>query len=78
MGIFFQLLVDANDMHQLFEKPTVNHGQLMNLFNSISYLQGFRHNEDAHIRSVAQRLVDVFDLHLMIFYETVHPLSYHS
>ena len=65
-------------MHQLFEEPTVNHGQSMNLFNSISYLQGFRYNEDAHIRSFTQRLVDVFDLNLMILYKTVHPLSYHS
>ena len=73
-----QLLVDVNDMLQLLKEPAVNLGQLMNLLNAVTHLQGLRYHEDTHVGRLVQRGGNVRNLDLMILHKAVHALSYHA
>ena len=64
-------------MLQLLEEPAVNHRQQVNLLDAIAYLQCFRHNKDAHVGRLMQRLLDVTNLYFVVLDESMHALSYH-
>ena len=78
VGVFVQLLVDIHDMLQLLQKPAINLCQLMNLLDTVTHLQGFRHYEDTHVGRLVQRGSNIRNLDLVILHKAVHALPYHA
>ena len=73
-----QLLGGAHDVHQLLQEPAVNLGQLVHLVHGVAGAEGFRDDEDALVRRLTQRLVDVGDDQLLVLHEAVHALANHA
>ena len=71
-------LVDIDDVLQFLEEPLVNLGEFMNLVNSISLVHGLGNHEHTLICWLLQGCIDIINLKLLVLYEAVHALTYHT
>ena len=65
-------------MAELFKKPTVNLGQIMNLLNSESVAQSRCDCKDTHVGRLFQCQLYIVAAHLLVLYKSVHTASRHT
>ena len=65
-------------MLQSFQEPLVNLCQVFNVFDGVSFFQSLCNSKDAQVGRIGQSIVKVVELGVVVAYEAVHTLSYHT
>ena len=67
-----------NDVFQAFDEPWVYLGQVVNTFDGIAFFQCLCDSEDTEVGGVCQFIVQIIKAGMVVAYEAVHALSYHT
>ena len=76
--IFRKLVLVINDILHALDEPRVNLGQLLDALDGVAFLQSLGNGEDTEVGRVGKLLIQVFELGVVVAYETVHSLTNHT
>ena len=74
----FQLPRDIDDVLQLAEEPLVDAGEPVDVADAVAGLERFADGEDAPVRGIPERLVQVGGGQVAVADEAMHPLADHA
>ena len=76
--IFRKLVLVIYDILHALDEPRVNLGQLLDALDGVAFLQSLGNGEDTEVGRVGKLLIQVFELGMVVAYETVHSLTNHT
>ena len=76
--IFRKLVLVIYDILHALDEPRVNLGQLLDALDGVAFLQSLGNGEDTEVGRVRKFLIQVFELGMVVAYETVHSLTNHT
>ncbi len=73
-----EFLAGIEDIAKFIEEPLVDFGKVVDTVYGITLFESFRNNEDTAVGRLFKRSLDIGNVYLAVFGETVHTLADHS